>query len=104
MLHNLAKWADFVITHVQYNSDNSRIVQVKRRTDNGEKLIKPEIKNRSVIVDSIHKGYSYVTGRYVNDEWNKGDRVIAYLLDGEHFIRTDGNKTKSDNLGELPEF
>lgn len=32
------------------------------------------------------------------------DTVIAYALGGEYFIRTDGNKTKADNLGELPEF
>jgi len=25
-------------------------------------------------------------------------------IDGENFIRTNRNKNKSDNLGELPEF
>ena len=39
-----------------------------------------------------------------DDEWSKGDRVIRYNLDGEYFIRTDGNKKKSDNLGKLPKF
>ena len=100
----MMKWADFVITDVRYNEDNTRIVQVKRRTDNGDKLVNPEIKIRAVVVDSINKGYSYVTGRYVNNQWKRGDDVIAYALGGEYFIRTDGNKTKSDNLGELPTF
>ena len=100
----MTKWADFAITHVRYNEDHTRILQVKRRTDNGEQLINPETKTRSFIVDSINKNYSYVTARYVNEKWKKGDTVIAYALDGEYFIRTDGNKTKADNLGELPEF
>ena len=100
----MTKWADFVITHVSYDEDNMRIVKVKRRTDNGKELIDPEIKNRSVIVDSINKRYTYITARYVNGEWQRGDTIIAYFLDGEYFIRTDGNETKSDNLGELPTF
>ena len=100
----MTKWADFAITDVRYNEDNTRIVQVRRRTDNGEQLVNPEIKTRSVIVDSINKNYSYVTARHVNEKWKKGDTVIVYALGGEYFIRTDGNKTKADNLGELPEF
>ncbi len=101
----MTKWGNFAITHVRYNEDNTRIVDVKRRTYKEGKLIDPEIKTRSVIVDSIlNKRYSYVTTQYVNDQWNLGDDVIAYELDGEYFIRTDGNKTKSDNLGELPTF
>ncbi len=97
-------WADFVITRVSYNENNMRIVKVECKTDNGKELINREIKNRSVIVDSINEGHTYITARFVNGKWKRGDTIIAYFLDGEYFIRTDGNETKSDNLGELPTF
>jgi hypothetical protein len=100
----MTQWGNFAITHVRYNENHTRIVQVRRRTYENGHLINPEIKTRAVIVDSINKNYSYVTSKYVNDKWMLGDTVIAYPLGGEYFIRTDGNKTTADNLGELPEF
>lgn len=100
----MAKWADYAITHVSYNDEHTRIMIVKRRKDLGEKLGDSEIVTRSDIVNSINNGYSYVTVYYKNNEWKKGDDVIAYDIDGTYFIRTDGNRKKEDNLGELPEF
>ena len=100
----MVKWGNFAITHVRYNENDTRIIQVRRRTYDKGYLKNPEIKNRADVIDSINKNYSYVTARYVNEKWTIGDTVIAYSLDGEYFIRTDGNKTKSDNLGELPKF
>lgn len=100
----MAKWADYVITHVKYNDDHSRISIVKRRADLGGNLGEPSIKTRTEIVNSINNGNSHVTAYYKNDKWQKGDDVIAYELDGTYFIRTDGNRKKEDNLGDLPEF
>lgn len=100
----MTKWADYAITAVQYNDDHTRIMIVKRRMDLGEKLSEPDIKTRTEVVDSIKSGSSYVTAYYRNNQWQKGDNVIAYEIDGEYFIRTDGNRKKEDNLGELPEF
>jgi len=99
----MAKWASFVITHVRYNQAGTRIIKVKRRPDLGSKLGSSVERTRGQIVTAIGKGYRYVTATY-NDGWIKGDRVIRYVLDDEYFIRTDGNKKKSDNLGKLPKF
>ncbi len=100
----MAKWADFVITRVRYNKSETRIIKVIRRIDQVDKLGNPLERTRSQIVTAIGKGYSYVTATHKNDGWYKGDRVIRYTLDGEYFIRTDGNKKKSDNLGKLQRF
>jgi len=100
----MAKWADYVITAVQYNVDHTRIIQVKRREDLGDKFGDSYIKSRLDIVNNINSGNSYVTAYWKNDNWKKGDDVIAYDIDGTYFIRTDGNRKKEDNLGELPEF
>lgn len=36
--------------------------------------------------------------------WQMGARIEVFRLDGEDFVRTDANKLKADNLGEMKEF
>lgn len=99
------KWADYLISAVQYNNDHTHIIQVKQHVDNGDNVGESSIVSRLTVVSNLKGGYTYCTIRKgSNGKWKQGDNVIAYQLDGEYFIRTDGNKTRSDNLGELPEF
>ena len=101
----MAKWADYAITHVRYDNDHSRISLVKRRPDLGNDLGDKSIKTRDNIISSINNGKSHITVyKNKDNRWEKGDDVIVYKLDGTYFIRTDGNKKKEDNLGNLPEF
>ena len=106
----MIKWADFVITKVQYDSDHSRIIECEVYTWSEDKLINQEHQKRITIVNNLGSS-SYITappskneGNAVKGEVIKGDNVIRYKIDDEYFIRTDGNKTKTDNLGELPEY
>ena len=50
----MAKWADYVITHVNYNEEHTRISIVKRRADLDSKLGESSIKTRTEIVNSIN--------------------------------------------------
>ena len=100
------KWADYVIVGVQYDTDHSRIARVRRSPDLGDKLGEATIVSRASVVDSIRGESSYITAyRDPSDNaWRKGDDVCIVTVDGTDFIRIDGNETKADNLGELPEF
>lgn len=100
----MAKWADYLISAVKYNKDHTRIESVLQHVDNGDNVGQATAVSRYAVVENINKGKSYMTIRKKDGKWQPGDKVIMYSLDGEYFIRTDGNKTKSDNLGELPEF
>ncbi len=93
-----------MISGVQYNNEHTRIIQVKQHVDTGNGVGNPITVGRLAVVSNLKSGTTYVTIRKDGNSWKKGDNVIAYLLDGEYFIRTDGNKIKADNLGELPEF
>jgi hypothetical protein len=99
----MEKWADYVITCVTYDKDHERIISCGVRVDNGD-TIGPEVKqDRETIAKNLEK-FTYITA-YEGEEnkWKKGDTVIKYKIDDTYFIRTDGNKVKSDNLGKLPE-
>jgi len=43
-------------------------------------------------------------GRDGENIWIKKAEIHIIKVGGGNFIRTDRNKIKSDNLGELPEF
>lgn len=98
---------DYVITKVSYDNDHSRITHVKRAEyDNSTNKFgtRTEISRQSV-VESIESGYDYYTVPPDGDGgYTWGDSVGVISIDGEKFIRTDGNKVKEDNLGGLPEY
>lgn len=98
---------DYVITEVRYDNDQSRITHVKRAEYNNDtnKFGSTSQTTRQTVVNSIEAGEQHYTvppksgGGYT---W--GDEVGVITLDGEKFIRTDGNDIKEDNLGDLPEY
>lgn len=98
---------DYVITKVTYDSDHRRITHVKRAEyDNSENTFGSRTeKSRQTVVNSIENGYVYYTVPPDGDGgYTWGDKVEVVEVNGEKFIRTDGNNIEEDNLGELPEY
>ena len=58
---------------------------------------------REEVVESIENGEVYVTIISL-DPVAYGDQVHVVEMNGEKFIRTDGNETDHDDLGTLPTF
>jgi len=101
----MTKWADYLISAVQYNTGHTHIVKVIQHVDSDDKFGDGYEATRSTVVSNLAtKTYMTIRKNKTTSKWEKGDNVIRYSLVGEYFIRTDGNETKSDNLGELPEF
>ena len=100
----MTKSADYFISKVSYNPSHTQIMYVKQHTVNdGNKFDNGTVVTRSTVVSNLSIN-TYMTIIETSSGWKVGDNVIRYEIDGEYFIRTDGNRTKSDNLGELPEF
>ena len=100
----MTKWADFLISKVCYDDSHKRIKKVEVHTDDGTYVHPAGQVDRLIVVSNLKKGLTYMTVRNGTNGWKQGDKVIPYAVDDEYFIRTDGNKIKEDNLGELPEF
>jgi hypothetical protein len=100
----MAKWADYLIAAVQYDSEHHRIVRVRTIEDLGEKLGARREETRDTIISNLKTGKTYVTARLKDDQYSKGAPVEIVRARGNEFIRTDRNQIESDNLGELPEF
>ncbi|MBD3399450.1 MAG: DUF3892 domain-containing protein [Candidatus Coatesbacteria bacterium] len=61
------------------------------------------IRSRSWIVGRIKAMYSFCTIVRTAGRWRKGAKVNVITVGGNLYLRTDANRTKRDNLGELPE-
>ena len=101
----MVKWAEYLISEVRYSPDHKRILQVKQHKDFDGEVSEGEIVERDVVSSNIKKGTTYMTihnGSSAN--WKRGDRVRAFTVDGDYYIRVDKNKVNLDNLGMLNEF
>ena len=99
-----AKWADYLISAVQYNQAETHIVKVRTRVDNGDTVGAQEEMLRSRVVSLIEAGYSFCTIYASDGKWTKGAEVHTVTVNGVKYIRTDRDATARDNLGSLPRF
>lgn len=99
---------DFIITRVKIDKGVISLVKVKNVCNSGASF-GPEITvPREFIVNLLqlknkdkHIVFYTSTQARLTGKWNIGDEVTLY---NDEFITTNGNSTKKDNLGNLPEF
>jgi hypothetical protein len=97
----MVKWADYLISQVSYDQ-NHIITKVKQHRDTGNKMGDGEIVDRDVLTGNLGHGVKYMT---VYGDLNKirmGKYVRYFRAYEHHYIRTDGNKVMSDDLGDIP--
>jgi molybdopterin biosynthesis enzyme len=99
------KWADYGISAVRYNAEQTHILRVKVHEDKGDTIGIAVEQTRSEVVSAIERGESFVTIlRGADNKWEKGQDVHIITVNGVKYIRTDQNRRASDNLENLPEF
>jgi hypothetical protein len=98
------KWADYLISAVQYNYAGTHIAKVRRHPDNGDTIGNSTDVLRSSVVSQLEAGTTFATITKDGTKWILGASVEVITVEGEKYIRTDRDKTRKDNLGELPRF
>lgn len=100
----MEKWADYCISAVKYNSTGTHIEKVRVHVDNGDSIGDPSEWFRTDVVSALERGNTFVTIISNGDKWSKGQDVHIIHVNGAKYIRTDTDKTASDNLENLPKF
>lgn len=101
----MAKWADYCVTHVRYNTKRTHIDSVKMCEDKGDSLGSAMVVSRQWVVESIEQNTTFVTAPPGEEgKIKEGARVEIIVVNGEKYLRTDANSKAADNLGNLPEF
>lgn len=100
------KWADFLISAVEYTEAPRHINRVEIRLDRGDKVGPPVKVSRPGVLAWIDGGYSVATIALTKttNTWGKGAEVKVVTRQGKRYIRTDADNKTEDNLGNLPEF
>lgn len=101
----MTKWADYCISAVRYNEDETHIVKVKVHADNGDTIGNSIEWKREKVVSEIKDGTTFVTiFKNTDGKWEKGQDVHVVIVNGNKYIRTDKNSRATDNLENLPDF
>jgi hypothetical protein len=101
----MAKWADFGISAVSYNEEETHIEKVIVHEVNDESIGPGAVKTRGLVVGEIKHGKTYTTILKTGEgKWKRGQDVHTIKVKNKEYIRTDANKTGKDNLENLPEF
>lgn len=100
----MAKWADYGISAVRYNTSHTHIDRVRAHQDNGDTIGVGTEYDRATIVKAIKDGVTFVTIVSSGGNWQKGQPVYIIKVNGVEYIKTVDNGQARDNLENLPEF
>ncbi len=95
------KWADFLISEVNYNSDHLISVAI-RHQDTKKGITKGKSVDRLTIASDINNGLFYITIYSGKNSWKKGHKIQTFSIRGNPYLRIDENKVKLDYFGDLP--
>ena len=95
------KWADYLISQVSYDLDHL-VSTAMRHQETAEGITAGTAIDRMTIASDIKNGSSYLTIYNGKDTWKKGQKIQTFSIEGNPYLRIDGNKVKSDFLGDIP--
>lgn len=100
-----AKWADYCISAVRYNTAHTHIDYVRAAADNGTTLGPWQDYTRATVIAALKQGTTFVTVVRGHDgNFRKGQPVYIVVIRGVEYIKTRDNGRAEDNLEDLPEF
>ena len=104
----ISRWADYVITGVQYDhsGEQRRIAAVEVRMDLGGKTGASEVWRREQVLNAIRLDHeTFVTSIMgTNGLWSRGKHVTLIRVNGIEYVRSDRRLVAQDDLGGVAEF
>jgi hypothetical protein len=99
------KWADYLVSKVQYNAADTHIVKVMSHVDNGDTVGTGSEATRETVINRLGNGSTFMSITKGSDgKWNRGAPIKTVTIGGTKYIKTVADDTKKDNLGSLPRF
>lgn len=99
----MARWANYLVSAVQRTTDGD-IARVVVHIDEGDTVGTGKIYDATVVISLIEKGSTFCTivWNYNTGGWNRGALIDTVERNGWIYLRTIRDKTRRDNLGNLP--
>jgi hypothetical protein len=95
--------ANYIATHLRAGSKMGRIgeLRILARDESGE-FEDRELMSREQIIELIAEGEPVFVWDY--EAGGLGDEIVLIRVQGDTYLRVDGQRLCADNLGELPEI
>jgi hypothetical protein len=101
----MVKWADYQITSVRYNKEETHVIMVLAHADFDDKFGDSSIWGRHEVLEALNSRTTFITVTYdENNKPIKGALIEPVKIDDKYYIKTIPDNTKKDNLGGLPPF
>lgn len=100
----MAKWADYIVTAVRFNTHGTHIEWLRCCKDNGDNLGSDQTFSRQQVIDAINKGTTFITAiKGADGRYYPGQSLFAYVM-RSHFLKTREDTSTKDNLDNMPRF
>ncbi len=99
---------DFVISAARYRRGNRKataiiVDSVKQHRLYGNSIVgQGEVVSRQQVISNLGVGMIYYTAIFNNGRFVLKNKIAKYSFPEGDFMRADGEKTRGDNLGDLP--
>jgi hypothetical protein len=101
----MAKWADYGISAVRFNSLHTHIDHVQINVDNRESIGAAQDCARADVVAAIKRNGTFISiFKNASGNWAKGQPVFIDRVAGIEYLKTVPNGKPIDNLDNLPEY
>ena len=101
----MAKWADYCIFSVRFNTSRTHIDRVRAYPDNGDSFGSAIEFSRAGVVSEVKGGTTFVTTfKGTDGKYKLGNTVFITIINETEYIKSVRDNTPVDNLDNLPEF
>lgn len=97
----MTELANYIVTHVRHGAEPGKISHVRLLERQDEQFEDRDLMERAELIELLEDEQRVFTWDYDNEEL--GLEIELVRVEGEHFVRLDGERYRADNLGELPE-
>lgn len=93
--------ANYIVTHARAGSSPGELAEFRLLERQGDQFEDRGLVARDELVDIVASGETVFAWDYDAD--SLGDELALIRVQGNQFLRTDGQRLRADHLGDLPE-
>lgn len=94
--------ANFIITHLRRGTSPGRLDKARLLERQGEQFEDRDLVERDELIELLESGQRVFV--WDDELEDLGAEVDVVRVQGDKFLRTDGQRLRADNLGDIPEI
>ncbi|QDG50240.1 hypothetical protein FIV42_05695 [Persicimonas caeni] len=93
--------ANYIVTHARSGSRPGQLAEFRLLERQGDQFEDRGLLTRAEVIELLDSGERIFAWDYEGEDL--GDEVELVRVQGDQFVRIDGQRLRADHLGDLPE-